>query len=229
MGREFPIIDSTTERNFIGLALDGSNLYYEELTTGHAGVYVRDMATGAERLIAARQSDSDLRPVAADGVLLWQEKIAHCTEGLCTYDWYLHMLKSDGTARVVASVGENEFSSYDVSGDNVVWGGTIESPVTVYSINTGIARSVSALAGTDPHIQGEIVGWTGAPSTAPGGESGWSVKAEDLGTGVVATLVADSDMGKQVQAVAGQTRKAVVYTMENAAPGSYSLYLIYVK
>jgi hypothetical protein len=204
----------------------GATLYYEELTNGHAGLYANNLATGAERLI----SDKGKSPVAADGVLLWEEEVAHCVGNFCPFDWDLHMLKSDGTTRIVTNSGsENDFSSYDVSGDNIVWEGTIETPITIYSINTGSARSLSALAGADPHILGDTVAWTGAPSTAPGGESGYSVKAQDLATGVVSTLVPDSDAHKQVQAVARQSRKAVVYAVDNGATSNSSLYLIYIK
>jgi hypothetical protein len=226
-GREFPIVESTTERDFVALAVDGNTLYYQELTSGHAGIYAHNMSSGEDKVI----SNEGQRPVAADGVLLWEEEVYPPNCGsLCIFSWDLHMLKRDSTTTIITNnADENEFSNYDVSGDNVVWGGTLERPITIYSISTGSARDLSALAGTDPYILGNIVAWTGAPSTAPGGESGWSVKAEDLTAGVVSTLVPDSDVGKQVQGVVGQTRKAVVYTTPNDSSNSSKLYLIYLR
>src|SRR5206468_5602865 len=98
-GREFPIIESTTERNFMALVVDGSTLYYEELTNAHAGLYARNISTGAEELISNRRSEVEKRPVAAGGVLLWQEGEARCSGGgPCTVEVTLHMLKRDGAS-----------------------------------------------------------------------------------------------------------------------------------
>jgi hypothetical protein len=99
----------------------------------------------------------------------------------------LHALKLDGSmSDTVLTTGLRALSGYDVSGDNVVWGGFgPEAKVYLYNLQSGQRKEISGSGAFTPLINGNKVVWTEEPS---GGLTGgiptdWSIKLYNIATG----------------------------------------------
>jgi hypothetical protein len=174
------IFESDTERYLSDLALDADTLYYQDETTGHKGLFAHDLATGAERLVSANGTG----PVAADGKILWIEYEQPCSPGqsFCPWDWALHLQIEDSKIgdSLIGKSGENGFTSYSLSGDNVVWSEYFRPP-TNYNLQTGMNRVLSPVEGLFPIVKGDVAVWVG-------GQSSSVLKVYNIATGQIAGL-----------------------------------------
>lgn len=206
--QQFTILE-TRALNVLGdVALDRGVLYYTDATPGHSGLYARTVATGQERLVAARGE----QPVAGDGVLLWR-----VTEGGGPANpprVTLHALQVDGGAeRVIATETSEAALRYTVSGDHVVWSFG-PGPVYLYTISTASTTALpSAGSGIWPVIGGDRVVWAEPPR--PG--AGWTLVVSNLATGGRATAL---DAGSaQVTPVAILNQRTLTYVRASGTGG----------
>jgi hypothetical protein len=189
------ILESGSEGGIAGLALDDETLYYQDLTAGHKGLFAHDLATDEERLVSAKGTD----PVAADGNVLWLEYEQTCAPGssFCPWDWALHLQTRDGSIldRVLTRSGENGFSSYDVSGDRVVWS-NYGAPPVLYDIKSNTTRTLTIVEGYFPIIKGDLVVWAGNYTTS-------TIKVYNIPTADLSKLYPGSDPATTPQDILG--------------------------
>jgi hypothetical protein len=118
------------------LALDDNVLYYKDASPGHTGLFARDLATGAERLVTDRAAYF----MVEDGVLVWSEHVPNAPVRYGVIDKAIHhVLKLDGSIRdtiFLETYGPRPFSVYSVSGDRVVWSdrNNIDWSISLYDI-----------------------------------------------------------------------------------------------
>jgi hypothetical protein len=201
------------------IALDRSVLYYTDPTPGHAGLFVRNLAGGAERLV----SPNGRRPLARGGALLWSEARATGTPG--RWSWSLHLRAADGRRVVLAQheAGYGGFGGYDTDGTTAVWAfepSSGDPQVYAYDAGSGTTAAVAA-AGAAPRIDRRTVVWAEA-SAGPGQPARWQVRAYDLDTGALPPAV---EPGSAALAVAGIDGNSIVLAVADApTPGVQSLY-----
>lgn len=210
-GQGITLLPASGARELGGIALDHGVLYYQDATPGHLGIYARDVATGQEQLITA----SGRNPVVADGVLLWSEE--SFPGSYLPPKSSLHMRRLDGSAPdTVLAHAAALLSSYDVSGDYVVWSffpPAVDRRVHLYRLSTGASTLISAVPARYPRIQGNTVVWTAEPDAAPGQQPQWSLQSYAIDTGGVTTLFEDTSGLLAPWAIFGQS--AVVFAADN--------------
>jgi hypothetical protein len=162
--------------------------------------------------------------VVADGVMLWSEVLYSGPPG--PGDGRLHMLKLDGSQgdTVIARV-QNAFSSYDVSGDSVVWS-AYGDWTYLYSISTGATKIISPGLASYPRIDGRSVSWIDWPDNRPGQPARWLIQLYNLDTGSIVTLDEEPGLERPFVAVIGQS--IVAYTVNHGNPVG-TLYLRALK
>ena len=220
--REFTILAGADQSSFGGIALDQGVLYYQDATPGHRGIYARTLRTGQEQQI----SPDGRNPVAADGILLWNEE--EYQGKYVPSEWSLHMRRLDGApTETTLARGQGPFSAYNVSGDRIVWAffpPEADRRVHLYSISSGASTAISTDPALYPFISGNNVVWTAEPSGEPGQPIRWSVQNYRLDTGSLAPIIEESAAPVATWAILGET--AVAFTLESdPARGMRELYM----
>lgn len=201
------------------LALDQGVLYYMSSSPEHKGLWARTLATGQEQLI----SPVGYGPVAAEGQLMWTEQ--RKAQTLTGVEWTLHLRSkySPDQDNVLARyIYAGDYADYSVSEENAVWqsGG---HGVNRYTIST---RTFSVIppqyAFPKSRIYAPLISGTKAVWTELVDDQGgsWSIRAQQLDTGTVSTLVSEPPRGgKRVDAWAILDGRAVAYrTIDNSSP-----------
>ncbi len=137
-----------------GLSLDGNILYFSR--EFQEGIFAYNLSTGSIQQINGKGRG----PVAADGKLLWSEPPASCS--YCISNSTLHLRIIDGSIsdRIIAQSGENRFTSYAFSGDNVVWSGSSVA-TTLYNISSNTTHVLTQSKGVPVVVKDNLVVWGG--------------------------------------------------------------------
>ncbi|MFL5803156.1 MAG: hypothetical protein ACJ8CR_15640 [Roseiflexaceae bacterium] len=203
------------------IALDHGVLYYTDSTPGHAGLFARDLTSGAEQLI----SPAGQRPLAHGGALLWSE--ARTTGARGRWIWSLHMRAADGSRAVLAEreAGYGGFGGYDTDGGTIVWAfepSSGDARVYAHQIGAGTTNAVASSAGAAPRVHGRRIMWAEA-SAGPGWPARWLVRVYGLDVGALPPIVAESSAALAVAGIDGDS--IVLAVVDDPAQGAQSLYI----
>ena len=135
-GERTTLLDRGATANFVSLAIDlnSREFYYQDATQGHQGLFIRDVYSGQERLIAAKGTN----PVASYDGVVWRE--VSSTESGTSPTYTLHLLNLGATQDIVLSTDQGDFTGYDFTDGFVIWSRfppAINQGVYRYGINTG--------------------------------------------------------------------------------------------
>ena len=175
----FTILERSSASYLGNLALDANTLYYRDATLDHRGLFARDLQTGTERLIG--KEGEGIR--AADGKVVWIAFERYCPGTFCAPTWNLHIQALDGSVKdtvIATAPADNQFTSYGISGDYVVWAERSKGPY-LYNISSGTTRAISTDEGAFPVIKGNTVVWADTRYNT-------TVKVYNIATGQVLKL-----------------------------------------
>lgn len=211
--KEFTIVDAKGATSFGGLAIADGVLYYQDVTPDRQGLYARTLATGQEQLISTTGRD----PVAADGTLLWSEEINPQQD---TSEWILHLRKtSAGISDRILARRAGQFTSYNVSGDHVVWSAFLPAAdprVYLHTISSNTSEAISTGGAFYPVVKGTKVAWTNAPNDEAGQPILWSVQEFDVSTRTIETIVEPSTTAIATWGIADQDTLALSIGMDSS-------------
>jgi hypothetical protein len=151
------------------------------------------LATGAEKLISAH----GVRPVAADGTLVWSED-----KGSLGYPSFeLHMMNASELDRVIASGIRAYFPNYEVSGNYVAWSpdnsffGLPDQNTFFYNIATQQTRKLG-YAPVFLRISGDLIATEGEQSPDPHDQaSGGGITLYHISSGLSAQFISKNNQG----------------------------------
>lgn len=222
---QFPITLGI-DPNPVSLALDEGQLFYNDYSVAHFGLYDHDLASGQEQLIS-RCGDW---PVVAEGVLIWGEPEDGCSgqppssDGSCCYlpqKTVLHLLKLDGSegdTPIAVSAGNVR---YAVAGKYVTWAVYSDDQpanyegVFLYDLGSGNSKRISAQVGYDPLISDSKVVWNNHPTAQ---SPAWTISSYDIQSGATSLVVKESASWSQARAIIRQNQ--LVYSMTPSNGGS---------
>jgi hypothetical protein len=203
-------IPATSIAEYSGVAVDGDILYYQ----AGVGLVGHNLSTGQEQLISNKGA---AYPVATDGKVLWVEINQQCSPGgPCPFEWNLYLLdrtRSSSGILLATSLGENGFSSYNISGNRVIWA-DISAPTaaSIYDISNGATKNIQSKAVLNPILGGDIAAWSEGPVGMPGGPSNWSIRAYDVNADVSWTVVGESSAVKRAWGIVQVPQSLLAYT-----------------
>ncbi|MBN9386987.1 MAG: fibronectin type III domain-containing protein [Chloroflexi bacterium] len=211
----FTIFPTGSGRQFGALALDGNQLYFEENTPGHAGLYSFDLTTRQETLISANGRN----PVAGPGFVAWSEETYQGEYQPTLWTLFLQPAgQPSGNRQLAQATGSFQVA---FSAENLIYSAlppATSQQVYLYDLKDGTSKAISGEAGRNPVTGDGKAAWVVPPDDT---KMLWSVEVQDLTTSKTVTFATPGTARLELNGFAGNK---LVFSVFDEQVGSTALY-----